>query len=92
MWIQLGSSSSYIANRISNENFKGAYTVHFKGAKHLSLTDLPLYSPILTNLLHEGRKADIDRYVAIETQNELILRFFDYTLKNQGQFAPKATY
>ncbi|WP_338539669.1 alpha/beta hydrolase family protein [Paenibacillus tundrae] len=92
VWIQLGSSSSYIANRISNENFKDAYTVHFKGAKHLSLTDLPLYSPFLANLLHEGRKADIDKYVAIETQNELILRFFDYTLKNKGHFAPKATY
>ncbi|MDR6724462.1 dienelactone hydrolase [Paenibacillus amylolyticus] len=92
VWIQLGSSSSYIANRISNENFKDAYTVHFKGAKHLSLTDLPLYSPFLANLLHEGRKADIDKYVAIETQNELILRFFDYTLKNKGLFAPKATY
>ncbi|HBU81010.1 MAG TPA: alpha/beta hydrolase [Paenibacillus sp.] len=92
VWIQLDSSSTYIANRISNENFKGAHNVHFKGAKHLSLTDLPLFSPILTNLLQEGRKADIDKYYVIETQNELILRFFDYVLKNQGQFAPKATY
>ncbi|WP_229696295.1 hypothetical protein [Paenibacillus albidus] len=94
VWIQLDSSSSYlpyIANRISNKNFKGAYNVHFKGAKHLSLTDLPLFSPILANLL-QGGKADIDKYYAIETQNELILRFFDYALKNQGQFAPKATY
>ncbi|MBT2289084.1 dienelactone hydrolase family protein [Paenibacillus albidus] len=94
VWIQLDSSSSYlpyIANRISNKNFKGAYNVHFKGAKHLSLTDLPLFSPLLANLL-QGGKADIDKYYAIETQNELILRFFDYALKNQGQFAPKATY
>ncbi|PJN48531.1 hypothetical protein PAEAM_60730 [Paenibacillus sp. GM1FR] len=92
VWIQLYSSPPYIANRISNENFKDAYNVHFKGAKHLSLTDLPLFSPILADLLHEGRKANIDKYYAIETQNELILRFFDYALKNQGQFAPKATY
>ncbi|WDQ31291.1 alpha/beta hydrolase [Paenibacillus marchantiae] len=91
VWVQLDSSSSYIANKISNENFKGAYTVHFKGAKHLSLTDLPLFSPILADLL-QGGKADIDKYYAIETQNELILRFFDSVLKNQGQFAPKATY
>ncbi|CQR52454.1 alpha/beta hydrolase family protein [Paenibacillus riograndensis] len=94
VWIQLDSNSSYlpyIANRISNINFKGAYNVHFKGAKHLSLTDLPLFSPILANLL-QGGKADIDTYYAIETQNELILRFFDYALKNKGQFAPKATY
>ncbi|CAM4454037.1 alpha/beta hydrolase family protein [Paenibacillus tarimensis] len=91
VWIQLDSSSSYIANKISNENFKDAYTVHFEGAKHLSLTDLPLFSPILANLLQDG-KAEIDKYYAIETQNELILRFFDYVLKNQGQFVPKATY
>lgn len=92
VWIQLDRSSTYIANSISNKNFKGAYNVHFKGAKHLSLTDLPLFSPIMANLLQEGRRADIDKYYAIETQNELILRFFDYTLKNQAQFAPKATY
>jgi len=92
VWIQLDSASTYIANRISNTNFIGAYNVHFKGAKHLSLTDLPLFSPILANLLHEGKKADVDKYYVIETQNELILRFFDYALKNQGPFAPKATY
>ncbi|PZD94714.1 alpha/beta hydrolase [Paenibacillus sambharensis] len=91
VWVQLDSSSTYIANKVSNTNFKGAYTVHFKGAKHLSLTDLPLFSPILANLL-QGGKAEIDKYYAIETQNELILRFFDYALKNQGQFTPKATY
>lgn len=92
VWVQLDSNSPYIANRISNENFKGAFNVHFKGAKHLSLTDLPLFSPILANLLQGGRKAHIDKYYVIETQNELILRFFDDALKNQGQFAPKATY
>lgn len=91
VWVQLDSSSSYIANKVSNENFDGAYTVHFKGAKHLSLTDLPLFSPILAYLL-QGGKADIDKYYAIETQNELILRFFDFSLKKQGEFAPKATY
>jgi len=91
VWMQLGSSPVYIANKLSNEHFKGAYTVHFKGAKHLSLTDLPLFSPVLAYLL-QGGKADIDKYYAIETQNELILRFFDYALKNRGQFVPKATY
>lgn len=92
VWIQLESSSSYIANSFSNENFKDAYNVHFKGAKHLSLTDLPLFSPVLANLLQGGRKVNIDKYYVIETQNELILRFFDNALKNKGQFAPQATY
>lgn len=91
VWVQLDSSSPYIANKLSNEYFKDAYTVHFNGAKHLSLTDLPLFSPILAYLL-QGGKADIDKYYAIETQNELILRFFNDALKNQGEFTPKATY
>ncbi|WIV17278.1 alpha/beta hydrolase [Paenibacillus polygoni] len=91
VWKQLDNSPSYIANKISNKNFIGAYTVHFKGAKHLSLTDLPLFSPILTYLL-QGGKADINKYYAIETQNEIILHFFDYALKNKGQFVPKVTY
>lgn len=84
VWVQLDSSPVYVANRLSNEAFKGATTVHFEGAKHLSLTDLPLFSPILANLLQGGRKATIDTYYAIETQNERILRFFDDALKNQG--------
>ncbi|GBF72820.1 acetylhydrolase [Paenibacillus sp. 598K] len=92
VWIQLDSSSTYIANRTTNPNFKGAYTVHIKGAKHLSLTDLPLYSPFLASLLQGGRKADVDKYYAIETENELILRFFDNALKHQGPFTPKTTY
>jgi len=92
VWIQLDNSYTYVANKLSNENFKDAYSVHFQGAKHLSLTDLPLFSPILANLLQGGRKAEVDKYDVIETQNELILEFFNYVLKNQGQFAPKETY
>lgn len=91
VWVQLDSSSAYIANRVSNPAFQKAYTVHFEGAKHLSLTDLPLYSPFLANLL-QGGQAEIDKYTAIETQNELILRFFDYILKKQGSFNPQKTY
>ncbi|WP_260871655.1 hypothetical protein [Bacillus sp. X1(2014)] len=67
------------------------FTTHFKGAKHLSLTELPLFSPILANML-QGGKADIDPYYAIETENKLILKFFDYELKGIGEFTPKETY
>jgi len=37
-------------------------------------------------------KADIDPYYAIETENELILKYFDYELKGIGEFTPKETY
>ncbi|MGG3449922.1 alpha/beta hydrolase family protein [Domibacillus aminovorans] len=91
VWGQLESNSTYVANKSNNEHFKEAYTVHFQGAKHLSLTDLPLFSPILANIL-QGGKADIDKYYCIETENELILKFFDYELKGIGHFTSKETY
>ncbi|MFC6647944.1 alpha/beta hydrolase family protein [Paenibacillus rhizoplanae] len=91
VWRQLGKNSAYAANKTGNPNFKDAYTVHFEGAKHLSLTDLPLFSPILANMLQRGQ-ADIDKYYCIETMNRLILEFYDYTLKGTGQFAPQAVY
>ncbi|WP_241747072.1 alpha/beta hydrolase family protein [Lysinibacillus sphaericus] len=91
VWRQLESNTIYIANNKKNEHFKEAYTVHFQGAKHLSLTDLPLFSPILANII-QGGKADIDRSYCIETENELILKFFDFELKGIGHFTPKETY
>ncbi|MFL0364106.1 alpha/beta hydrolase family protein [Pseudobacillus sp. 179-B 2D1 NHS] len=91
VWKQLGSNSTYVANKLDNQNFKEAYTIHFQGAKHLSLTDLPLFSPLLANSL-QGGKADINKYYCIETENELILKFFDYELKGIGHFAPKENY
>ncbi|MGE8002578.1 dienelactone hydrolase family protein [Lysinibacillus sp. NPDC093216] len=91
VWRQLNRTPVYVANKLNNKQFEGAYTTHFKGAKHLSLTDLPLFSPILANIL-QGGKADIDKYYCIETENELILKFFDFELKGIGHFAPKETY
>lgn len=91
VWRQLGKNSAYAANKTGNPNFKDAYTVHFEGAKHLSLTDLPLFSPILANMLQRGQ-ADIDKYYCIETMNKLILEFYDHTLKGTGRFAPQAVY
>ncbi len=91
VWRQLDSTPVYVANKLNNKQFEGAYTTHFKGAKHLSLTDLQLFSPILANTL-QGGKANIDPYYCIEMENELILQFFDYELKGIGHFNPKMTY
>lgn len=91
VWGQLDSTPIYVANQLNNKQFKDSYTTHFKGAKHLSLTDLPLFSPILANML-QGGKADIDPYYCIETENDLIRQFFDYELKGVGHFTPKETY
>ncbi|WP_436866797.1 alpha/beta hydrolase family protein [Bacillus fungorum] len=91
VWRQLDSVPVYVANKPNNKQFEGAYTTHFKGAKHLSLTDLQLFSPVLANTL-QGGKANIDPYYCIEMENELILKFFDYELKGIGHFNPKKTY
>ncbi|MFO1445437.1 dienelactone hydrolase family protein [Bacillus sp. Bva_UNVM-123] len=91
VWRQLDSTPVYVANKLNNKQFEGAYTTHFKGAKHLSLTDLQLFSPILANIL-QGGKANIDPYYCLEMENELILEFFDYELKGIGHFNPKMTY
>lgn len=91
VWDQLGKNSTYAANKLDNENFKNAYNVHLKGAKHLSLTDMPLFSPIIADIL-QGGKADIDQKYCLETENRLIVQFFDYELKGIGKFAPKETY
>ncbi|WP_249730569.1 alpha/beta hydrolase [Paenibacillus sp. J2TS4] len=91
VWKQLGRNSTYAANYAADKNFKEVYTVHFQGAKHLSLTDLPLFSPLLANML-QGGKATIEQYYCIETENELILKFFDYTLKGIGRFTSEGTY
>lgn len=40
----------------------------------------------------QGGKAGIDEYYCIETQNDLILNFFDYVLKGNGSFTPEGTY
>lgn len=91
VWIQLEHSPVYAANKVTDKNCTEAYTVHFQGAKHLSLTDLPLFSPVLANMLQRG-KANIDEYYCIETENEIIVKFFDYALKGIGRFTSEGTY
>ncbi|GIP40237.1 carboxylic ester hydrolase [Paenibacillus sp. J31TS4] len=91
VWNQLGVNSTYAANSNADKMFKEAYTVHFQGAKHLSLTDLPLFSPLLANML-QGGKATIDPYFCIEKENELILNFFDSKLKGKGRFTSERVY
>lgn len=54
----------------------------------MNFTDLPLFSPPLASLLGTG---NVDARECIETMNSIILQFFDYYLKGQGELsiAPK---
>ncbi|MNB95277.1 isoform II [compost metagenome] len=89
VWKQLDYVTVYAGNKTADQTFTESYSVHFQGANHMSLTDLPLFSPILANMMPVG-KAVIDKYYCIETMNQLVLQFFDYTLKGIGGFMPKA--
>lgn len=56
-----------------------AYDVVVRGSGHLNFTDLPLFSPALARLLGTG---EVDSQYCIETMNQIILDFFDHTLKD----------
>lgn len=73
-----------------------AFTVSIKGTNHMSLTDLPLFSPLLTNMIcssvHIGGGKEADKYYIIETMNRVVLDFFNCYLKDSGSFKYEGTY
>lgn len=56
-----------------------AYDVVIRGSGHLNFTDLPLFSPALARMLGTG---EADSRYCIETMNQIVLDFFDHTLKD----------
>ena len=58
-----------------------AYDVVIRGSGHLNFTDLPLFSPALARMLGTG---EVDSRYCIETMNQTVLEFFNYTLKDAG--------
>lgn len=92
LWGKMDLDSMYFANaRLVSDPPKDIFNIHFQGARHLSLTDLPLFSPLLANMLNRGR-ASIDAHYCIETLNTVMLQFMDYYLKETGSFVPLETY
>ena len=55
-----------------------AYDVVIRGSGHLNFTDLPLFSPTLASMLGTG---SVDSRYCIETMNQIVLEFFNHTLK-----------
>jgi hypothetical protein len=92
LWGLMEGDPLYAGNvRLLTDTPPDVYNVHFDGAKHMSFTDLPLFSPLISNAL-QGGKANIDKYYCIETMNGVILKFFDRYLKGGGAFTPLETY
>ena len=88
----LTDDGEYFENRLVSATAPASYEVVFRGAQHMSLTDLALVSPVLANALDSGRKAEIDKYYCIETMNRIILEFFDCYLKGTGSFTSAGLY
>lgn len=84
VWRQLEDENNvgvYAANKISNEICNESFDMYLKGSKHLTLTDLALLSPFLTDLVN-GEKATIDIEYCMKMEREAILEFFDCYLKD----------
>ncbi|WP_462411555.1 alpha/beta hydrolase family protein [Neobacillus sp. Marseille-QA0830] len=74
-----------------------AYEVYIKGTNHLSLTDLPIVSPFLANMINgstdkSNTEHPADQYKVLETMNGLVLDFFNSYVKGDGQFQADETY
>ncbi|WP_066305119.1 dienelactone hydrolase family protein [Bacillus sp. FJAT-29814] len=74
-----------------------AYEVHIKGTNHLSLTDLPIVSPFLANMINGtsekgNTEQTADQYKVLRTMNGLVLKFFNSYVKGEGSFEAAETY
>lgn len=66
-------------NFLASANAVEAYETVFLKAGHLNFTDLPLFSPLLSQALGVGL---IEPRYCIEQMNKVVLEFFDHFLKN----------
>jgi dienelactone hydrolase len=72
-----------------------SYEVHIKGTNHMSYTDLPYFSPLLNNSIikmSDLEKATVDQRYCTETMNNLILRFLNCYIKQEGNFEAAVEY
>lgn len=77
------------ANNAVMDNAVCGYDTYMIGAGHMNLTDLPLFSPFLADMLGTG---DTDAKECITTINQLVLRFFDDKLKGKEIFTVEESY
>ena len=78
----------YVNNVVLENAIDGQYT-YFEGSGHMNFTDLPLFSPILASLLGVG---EVDATECITTMNGVILDYFNYYLKDEGEVVIKECY
>lgn len=70
-------------------NAKDAKSTYFKGSGHMNFTDLPLFSPVLANMLGIG---SVDPEECIVTMNRLVLDYYNSYLKDLGEAEVQEAY
>ncbi|BCN30796.1 alpha/beta hydrolase family protein [Anaeromicropila herbilytica] len=84
----LKHADSY-ANMVAAKNATDARNIVFKGAGHLNFTDLPIASPFLASLLGTG---NINSRYCIQTMNQVVLKYFNYYLKDDKELELQEQY
>lgn len=79
------------SNNVILDNADEGYSTYFRGAAHMDLTDLPLFSPALAGLLNTS-ESSVDHEACTDTLNRIVLNFYDCYLKGEGTFAVNESY
>ena len=86
------SESGYVySNNVILDNADEGFSTYFRGAAHMDLTDLPLFSPFLSGMLNTS-ESTVDHEECTDTLNRIVLDFFNCYLKGEGQFAVNESY
>ncbi|MDO4333679.1 MAG: hypothetical protein Q4C58_13475 [Eubacteriales bacterium] len=78
----------YVNQAVLENTVAGEHT-YFVGSGHMNFTDLPLFSPILASLLGTGT---VDETECVRTMNEIILQYYNFWLKGEGEINIKESY
>lgn len=68
---------------------KDTHETYFKGADHMNMTDLPLFSPFLAKQLGTG---SIDPAHCLTMINGIVLNYYDHYLKGEGALQIQECY
>lgn len=81
--------ADFYPNHCVSKNSDMVYDVVMKGAKHLDVTDLTMFSPILADTLGSG---DVDKKECLNNMNGLVREFWDWQLKGEEEPQIKSEY
>ena len=84
----LAQGNSYPNDTLMAHAAEG-YTVTVRDTLHMDYTDLPLLSPFLGKLLGSGERGPRETMTIL---NDLVLGFFNHTLKGEGAFTVQEIY